>query len=333
MTVLVCTANTVNDPGVDMVIRALGARGTNALRWETNLFPTDLRLTAGWDQRERLLLTSAGQDVDLNQVNSVWIRHMDTGGALPNSLHPDHREAARRESEAMIWGLLECLNVFQLDAPDSLRRAPHKPRQLQLARELGLEIPSTLITNSPQEARDFAQACRYGAIAKMVDGTSLVVETERGPSSVFTRRLTTEDLEDLDSLTLCPMIFQEVVPKALELRITVVGTRIFVAAVNSGASPIAADDWRKDEALGREFKPFKNCPQAVLDRIFVMLDRLNLNFATVDMILTPDGRYVFLELNTISYFDFVEKSTGLPISAAIADLLLGIAPSRLSKRV
>ena len=332
MTVLVCTISTVNDPGVEMVISALEARGARALRLETNLFPTDLQLTVGWDEKDRLHLSAAAGEIDLSQVSSVWIRHTDTGGQLPDDLDPDHREAARLESDSMIWGVLECLNVFQLDPPESLRSAPYKPRQLQLAREVGLEIPRTLITNHPQEVRDFARTCRHGVIAKMVDGSSVSVETEQGVSPVYTKHLTAEDLANLDGLSLCPMIFQEAVPKALELRITVVGNQVFVAAVASSASAVGAEDWRKDKGLVKEFRTYANCPSAILDRLLVMLNRLALNFATIDMIVTPDGRYVFLEFNTISYFDFVERATGLPISAAIADLLLGLAPSRIPRR-
>ena len=332
MTVLVCTASTVDDPGVEMVISALEARGARALRLETNLFPTDLQLTIGWDEKDRLHLSAAVGELDLTQVSSVWIRHMNTGDRLPDDLDQGHREAARAESDAMVWSLLQCLNAFQLDPPDSLKRAPYKPRQLQLARDVGLEIPRTLITNNPQDVRDFAATCRHGLIAKMIDGSSVSVETDQGLAPVYTRALSTEDLEDLDSLSLCPMIFQELVPKALELRITVVGTRVFVAAVDPTVSAIGNEDWRKDQGLVRAFRHFDNCPKVILDRLLVMLDRLDLNFATIDMIVTPSGQYVFLEFNTISYFDFVERATGLPISAAIADLLLGLAPSRLSRK-
>lgn len=332
MTILVCTASTVKDPGIEMVSHALAARGAEALRWETNLFPTDLQLTVGWDDKDRLLLSSAAGDLDLRQVSSVWIRHMDTGSQLPCDLDPGHREAARLESDSMIWGTLECLNVFQLDPPASLRRAPHKPRQLQLAREVGLEIPRTLITNDPQKVRDFAQTCRDGVIAKMVDGSSVSVETDQGSSPVYTRHLSEADCADLEGLSLCPMIFQEAVQKALELRITVVGHRVFVAAIDSSVSDLGAADWRKDQSLMRAFRPYEDCPDAMLDRLLVMLNRLGLNFATIDMIVTPDGRHVFLEFNTISRFDFVEQATGLPISAAIADLLLGLTPSRIPGR-
>src|SRR5205085_5748052 len=98
VTVLVCTASTVKDPGIEMVIRAIEARGAEAVRLETNLFPTDLQITVGWDEQDRLLLSSAAGVTDLSQVSSVWLRHTDVGAELPSDLEPGHREAARAES-------------------------------------------------------------------------------------------------------------------------------------------------------------------------------------------------------------------------------------------
>jgi hypothetical protein len=40
------------------------------------------------------------------------------------------------------------------------------------------------------------------------------------------------------------------------------------------------------------------------------------------MILTPDGRYVFLEINPSGQYLWIEDNTGLPISSAICDLLM-----------
>jgi len=327
--VLICTASSIQDPGINLVEASIEARGSSVYRFETDLFPADLRLTIGLDRRNRFLLADGDRELDLSQVSAVWIRGMDTGLQLPDGLDPEHHEAVQSESNSMVLAMLESLNVFKLDPPENLRRAPYKPRQLQLAREAGLDIPRTLITNDPKAVHEFADACGNGLIVKMVDGSGIRLETEFGTEPVYTRRISSEEIHNLDDLRFCPMIFQEFVPKALELRITVVGTQTFVAAVDSTVSRSGAEDWRADTKLLDQFTPFNRCPQAILDRLLTMLTCLGLNFATIDMILTPDGRYVFLEFNTISGFAFIEKATGFPISAAIADLLLGLTPSRI----
>lgn len=69
----------------------------------------------------------------------------------------------------------------------------------------------------------------------------------------------------------------------------------------------------------------------MLARLVALLDRFGLDFATLDVVLTRDGRWVLLEVNTTSFFDHVEVCAGLPISGAVADLLLGLAPSRVAR--
>jgi len=330
--VLVSTVSHAMDPGIDLVTRALAARGSEAIRLESDLFPSERRLTIAWDRDDRVLLSSSAGAVDLREVCAVWLRHTETGDALPRDMLPEHRAAARMESDALVWGVLECLEVFQLDPVARVRAAPYKPRQLQLARALGLDIPRTLVSNDPDAVRAFARTCPGGVIAKLVDGSTLRLE-DGGVAPVYARRLTPDDFAALDDLFLAPMIFQEAVPKARELRITIVGAKVFVAALEGAASGAhGADDWRQDPAASEAFRPYADCPPAVIARLLALCDRLGLNFATVDVIVTPEGRHVFLELNTISYFEFIERTTELPIAAAIADLLLGLAPSRLPAR-
>jgi biotin carboxylase len=47
-----------------------------------------------------------------------------------------------------------------------------------------------------------------------------------------------------------------------------------------------------------------------------------LHYGAADFILTPDGRHVFLEINPAGEFFWLEKYTGLPLSGAIASLLV-----------
>jgi hypothetical protein len=45
-------------------------------------------------------------------------------------------------------------------------------------------------------------------------------------------------------------------------------------------------------------------------------------------VLTPDGRYVVLEINPNGQYLWIEKATGLPISDAICDFLMAPATSQ-----
>ena len=54
--------------------------------------------------------------------------------------------------------------------------------------------------------------------------------------------------------------------------------------------------------------------------------RLGLRFGAIDLILTPDGRYVFLEINPNGAWLWMQRTTGLPIGEAICDVLMAGEP-------
>ena len=59
----------------------------------------------------------------------------------------------------------------------------------------------------------------------------------------------------------------------------------------------------------------------------VLVRRLGLAYGAIDLVLTPDGRYVFLEINPNGQYLWIEQLTGLPISEAIAEWLMHREPA------
>jgi glutathione synthase/RimK-type ligase-like ATP-grasp enzyme len=60
----------------------------------------------------------------------------------------------------------------------------------------------------------------------------------------------------------------------------------------------------------------------VAAKLLQFMEHFGLNYGAIDIIVTVDGRYVFLEVNPVGEFFWLELYAGLPISNAIADLLL-----------
>ena len=63
-------------------------------------------------------------------------------------------------------------------------------------------------------------------------------------------------------------------------------------------------------------------PGEVANRRRALVQELGLRYGAIDLILTPDDRFVFLEINPNGQYLWIELATDLPISAAIADHLL-----------
>jgi len=322
MTVLIITRSDDNE-SVELVAGAIRERGGRAFRFDTDRFPTETRLAARYGPAgERLTLASQEEgELDLSEVTAVWHRRLSVAARLPREMDPQLRMASAGESRAAALGVLAGLEAFRVDREQDIRRAEHKPLQLRLAREVGLEVPPTLVTNDPAEARSFYEECRGRVVAKMLSSFA-VYDREGSEHVVFTNPVTPEDLKDLSGLRLCPMTFQERVEKALELRSTVVGGRVFTASIDSKASERAAHDWRRDGlGLAEEWREYA-LPREVEERLLALARRLGLNYGAADFILTPEGRHVFLEINPAGEFFWLERRPGLPISAALAELLL-----------
>jgi MvdD family ATP-grasp ribosomal peptide maturase len=320
MTVLIVTHSQDNE-SIPLVIKAIEEQGGKAFRFDTDRFPTEVKLDAHYGKgTERLILTFEQEKVDLREVAAVWYRRIWIGGRIPTTMDAQLREASIKESRATVQGMIASLKGFHLDPVPNIRRAANKQLQLQVARELGLDTPRTLITNNPQAVREFAKECEEGMITKML--SSFAIYEEGKEKVVFTNPVAPEDLENLDGLRFCPMTFQETVPKALELRTIIVGKRVFTASIDSQSSEGARNDWRRrGVALLEDWKPY-NLPQSVEEKLLKLMEHFRLNYGALDLILTPDTRHVFLEVNPVGEFFWLERCPGLPISKAIADILL-----------
>jgi MvdD family ATP-grasp ribosomal peptide maturase len=326
MTVLIITHSADNE-SVSLVSKAIEGRGGSAFRFDTDRFPTELQLVAEYGETsERRTLASDGATLDLRDVSAVWHRRVNIAGRLPREMDRQLRSASFGEARATVMGMLASLDAFRMDAEPLIRRAEHKQLQIKIARELGLETPRTLITNDPEAVRAFARTCERGLVTKML--SSFAIHEGDAEKVVFTNPVTAEDLNDLEGLRLCPMTFQEQVSKRLELRVTIIGERVLTAAIDSQASARAAHDWRRDGVqLLNAWQPY-TLPSEIEAKLLRLMDYFGLNYGAADFIVTPEGRHVFLEVNPSGEFFWLERCPGLPISDAIADVLLGRATRR-----
>lgn len=254
-----------------------------------------------------------GADIDLARVRAVWYRRPQPFGIPASLSRPSHRTFAYSESHEAIAGLWQTLDVFWMNHPTRDEVAARKAYQLGVASSCGLEIPATLISNDPSEVGRFlAERGSNGTIYKSFSATQQEWRE--------TRLVRDEELAVLDQVRHAPVIFQEYVPARFDLRVTVVGDQIFAAAIHSQDTQYHVD-FRID--MNRAKVEAHELPTGVASRLVEFMRRLGLVYGAIDMRLTPDGRYVFLEVNPAGQWLFIEGRTGQPISAAVAQTLAG----------
>lgn len=306
---------------VDRVAEELSRRGLRPLRLDTDDFPSRWELTClqGPAHEDVVLRTAAGE-LSGAEVRSVWLRRR-VPPRFDEALEPAWQESCARESGAALLGALDgltgagCRFLNPLGADEA---ASNKPRQLRLARAHGLDVPRTLVTNDAERVRAWFHEVGGRVVAKML--TPLSQSMSGGQPFVYTSAIGPEHLEELDSLRYSPMVFQERLDKAHELRVAVVAGRCFVGGIDASRSVEGQVDWRRSRP--EECSWFTgSLPEDVARRLVRLVEALGLVYGAADFIVTPEGRHVFLEVNPGGEWGMLERDLGLPIAAALADAL------------
>lgn len=313
------------DPHADPVVRELGRRGVDVFRFDTGDFPTDVDLMAWQDgPRWRGTLRSSsgvgGRTVDLSDIRSIWYRR-PSRFRFSDSMPREHRDFARAESLAALGGILRTVQCRWISHPDNLAVAAYKPFQLLRANARGLLTPKTFVTNVPSAARRFYDEHRPGVIYKTL-GSQQTVGDDGFGHVVFTSLIEERHLSQLDRVRNAPCCFQEYIPKRVELRVTVFGDKVYTVAIEpKSASPRSMTDWRTD-IHDLRYSTFE-LPPEIERSCRALVSDLGLSFGAIDMIVTPDDRFIFLEINANGQWLWLEEATGLPMTDTLIDLLVG----------
>ena len=305
---------------VDLVLQALARRGVRPVRFNTDLFPSSVKLSApAGDARSAHLYTEAGEQISAAEVRAVWGRKL-WSPRMADDLDERYRSMCVGESAAALEGFLDALHDARW--VNNLQRqhaAENKQRQLRLAARAGLRVPRTLVTNDPTAAREFFTETEGQTVAKLL--RPLTVSMDAAQAFVYTSRVREEDLACAETLRHSPMVFQELIPKAHELRVAWVAGEAFAGALDASGTSRAQTDWRR--AAPSECRWQKaQLPAEVLSGLEALMSELGLVFGAVDLICTPAGEHVFLEVNPSGEWGMLERDLGLPISEAIAGTLL-----------
>ncbi len=320
------------DAHADRLIALLRERGEEPVR--LNSSDVSARSTLSWSLRRdgdwagTIVLHGNGRTVDLTGLTSVWWRKPNAFGLSPD-LHDQQREFAIEETEHAVRGLIGGLDCYWVSHPEHIRRAGFKAEQLRRAVALGFEVPRTLVTTDPEAVRAFYDECAGQIVYKVLSDPYLAArryveqEWEQRPPSRFveTTRVTAAYLDRLESVRAVPCQFQEYVPKRSELRVTVIGDELFPVEILSQEHAETVVDWRRFD-VPVEYRRAE-LPDSVAAQCIALTRGYGLNFSAVDLVLTPDGRYVFLEINPNGQFLFVEERVPeLRMGAAMADCLI-----------
>jgi ATP-GRASP peptide maturase of grasp-with-spasm system len=292
--------------------------GRSALRFEID------------GDRASLVVTSEDGDLPLSEVGAVWFRRwmferrheavdlMERPAADNHTLHYQFRRHLNLESRRLSDFVYSSL----ADRPwlsHPRRSNLNKLDVLQRAARAGLATPATLVTTEREALRRFCLE-RGPVITKPIGEVDAFLDGEVS-HYLYTTAL---DLAEIDELParFAPSLFQEQVAKAYELRVFHLAGELHAMAIFSQNDAQTRTDFRQ---YNRQ-RPNRNVPYRLPPETAAslrrLMDDLGLETGSIDLLATPEGREVFLEVNPVGQFGMVSKPCNYQLERKVAELLL-----------
>jgi len=320
-TVLIITND--HDEHADAVIAELTKREVPVFRFHPADFPHSYSVSIEVEEgRVQGELRSSDDRVAFDDICAAWFRRSGNLYETRMSITSEKLDNyVKIQSSGTVSAVCSCVEALWVSHPLALRRAEVKARQLVEASKAGLKIPRTLVSNDPERATTFVEDLGDADCAIKPLLAVGVTDEQGGFRMPLTAMLPRG--HSLASVAHAPTILQPYVDKAFELRCVVIGERIFAAKMDTQADEKSRIDSRGGDPEHEIF----DLPDEVEASLHRLMDSFGLNFASLDMIVTPEGEFVFLELNPNGQWLWLELELGLPLVASMADLLTTNHPS------
>jgi hypothetical protein len=217
---------------------------------------------------------------------------------------------AKKEKIEFLEGIILNIPIRSwVNNKSDMRIASNKIHQLNVVE---MNIPKTVITNKKE-------------IIKKIFQDKFVMKTLRSQSlgledGIFKTTLT--NIVDIDKIDLnyMPVICQEFIDKVCDIRVTIIGDKIFAAKIFSHSEKSRIDFRTDYNSLTYEkYKLSKD----IEDELLKLNKYYNLNYSAIDLIQDKNSNIYFLELNLNGQYLWIEESLNLPISKNIASFLKG----------
>lgn len=176
---------------------------------------------------------------------------------------------------------------------------------LEVCRELNIKIPGSLITQKKEDLKSFFDSQKNGIIVKSIANNFNHCISISAEEQIWQKGMTIGiDVHKLNQVleVFDLSLFQEKLDKKYELRVLYVDGICFAQIIFSQKHAFSEVDYRQGLG-GSEMRQcnFK-LPQPVVSQIKVLMNALDLNIGCIDIVVTKQDEFVFLEVNPSGIF-------------------------------
>lgn len=285
----------------DSLIDELNDAGISFLRYNLDLEDPS-RITVDFRRKIAISLECDGKQTDVNSIKLAYFHQ-----TLPEKIYQvgdDQALDSIRRSVVLqtLFSMEGLINSIWINRPSSVHLASNKILQLKKAKEIGIEIPETIVSNDPSKICEFTQDGEF--IVKTISSPKYF--SDRSESRYFEAETISFDKkwhQEPDALTFVPLIYQEKIKKLKELRIVFIGENVFAAQCDANEAFL---DYRVREDIVDIMEPCV-IPEWLSCKLKSMLEIYGLQYGSFDMLMDDNGKYIFLELNPTGAFGWIDK--------------------------
>ncbi len=309
------------DYTADFLLLEMRQRRVDYIRFNTEDFPQRVKVI--WQ------LNNSGLDgyflfpkarISFSEITSIWYRRPVSPIPSPKIQDTVAYGFAVVESQAALDNIWRSLNCFWVSDPDCLRKAEYKLYQLKVASQIGFQISPTLVTNDSGRVGSFYEDCNRMMVYKPLKNSKLLHDDS--VSLIYTNFLEPSLMKQVQNVQLAPSLFQEYVPKEIEIRATVIGTKVFAVGIHSQDHEDSRHDWRRVDPQHLHHS-LHQLPTDIEDKCVTLVKTMGLEFGAIDLIMTPRGEYVFLEINPNGQWAWIQQlCPDVPLRETLTDLLI-----------
>jgi hypothetical protein len=307
------------DVTADFVVRELRNRNVHYLRLNTeDLVSEQCNISFSPFSIE---ISKNGKRYDLAQdVKVIWNRRPGKPfDNLNTSEKPSRATIKFINNQWYSWleVLLLLPDVTWFNHPHANDTMESKVRQLFLAKEIGFNIPNTLISNDFSQIHQFFHEQKNRIIAKAL--YSPLIEEENQDYFIFCNVINKLPYADKDEFKISPTIFQQALLPKIDYRVTVVKDTVLSVKVTDYGQKGVTYDWRtiKEDIVFT----LVELPGEIESLCKNYVSKCGLLFGAIDLV-EYDGTFYFLEVNPNGEWGWLQKPNGLPIAETICDAMI-----------
>jgi glutathione synthase/RimK-type ligase-like ATP-grasp enzyme len=316
MKVLVITNK--NDITSDFIIQKLKDRNISFYRFNTEELSKSCFISLDFQKNKFLLIDAILKKfLNLKEFTSVYFRRPELPRICIDNISKGESLFLKNEITYTLEGMYKILkHSYWISPIYAIREAENKIYQLELAKSIGLKIPNSIITNYLPHASDFYDRNGGNCIIKPIK-SGLVID-EENPKVIFTSYLNKRP-DSKVQVESSPNFLQSHIKKLYDVRVIVIGEKVFATLIHSQENHETQFDWRKGENILKHSK--FELPNNISQKCISLVKLLNLRFGAIDFIIDTNNDLIFLEINPNGQWAWIEKQTGYPIANEIVNLL------------